>query len=117
MYKFFSFQIKQNGSDLNDYIKEANDKIAEWSSGCDQTISLGTLEEFVEIELQEVQRRYDQFGNLIDETIRNLKIKLKVTKDKEVKYKNGVMVVLSVILHGWIDLPKGHTPRVSTPYV
>ena len=84
---------------MNDYIKEANDKIAEWSSGCDQSISLGTLEEFVEIELQEVQRRYDQFGNLIDETIRNLKIKLKVTKDKEVKYKNGVMVVLSVILH------------------
>ena len=93
---------------MNDFIKEANDKIAEWSSGCDQSISLGTLEEFVEIELQEVQRRYDQFGNLIDETIRNLKIKLKVTKDKEVKYKNGVMVVLPVILYILV----AQTPRV-----
>ena len=94
---------------MNDYIKEANDKITEWSSGCDQRIALGTLEEYVEIELQEVQRRYDQFGNLIDETIRNLKIKLKVTKDKEVKYKWCYKLI--VILH----ISVGFASKANTP--
>ena len=65
-------------------VNEANQKMAEWSSNCDQTVSCGTLVQYIEIEITQVQRRYDQFGNLIEETIRELKIKLQVTKDKEV---------------------------------
>ena len=62
----------------------------EWSAGCDQSVRCGTLVQYIEIELPEVQRRYDKFGNLIEETIRELKIKLQVTKDNEVCILFGV---------------------------
>ena len=70
---------------MNDVVREANSKIQSWGDSCNQRqLSLGTLEQYVEVQVTEVKRRYDRFGNLIAETIRELRVKLKVTKDKEV---------------------------------
>ena len=48
--------------------------------------------------MTEVKRRYDRFGNLIAETIRELRVKLKVTKDKEVSQVPILVEILIVVL-------------------
>lgn len=79
---------------MNDVVREANSKIESWGKSCDQNqVAVGTLEQYIEIQVTEVKRRYDKFGNLIAETIRELKVKLKVTKDKEVS--------LLVVVRSW----------------
>ena len=84
---------------MNDVVREANSKIQSWGDSCNQRqLTLGTLEQYVEVQVTEVKRRYDRFGNLIAETIRELRVKLKVTKDKEVSQVPILVEILIVVL-------------------
>ena len=83
------------GQDLNDLIRLANDQMDKWGAECDKTISTGTLENYVEMELSIVTRRYDAFGRLLSETIQNLKVQLRETRENEVSTSEmGVLVCL-----------------------
>ena len=69
---------------MNAHIHQANANMSSWATECEKTVALPTLERYVEVEISVVTQKYDKFGRLISETIENLKIKLRETKEKEV---------------------------------
>ena len=72
------------GTELNDAIYQANQQMEAWAQDCNKTVSCGTIEQYVEMELSIVTQRYDRFGRLVSETIENLRIKLRDTREREV---------------------------------
>lgn len=77
--------MESQGDDLNDHVHQANANVNSWAAECEKTVALPTLERYVEVEISVVTQKYDKFGRLISETIENLKIKLRETKQKEVR--------------------------------
>lgn len=72
------------GNELNDAIYQANHQMEAWATDCNKTLSCSTIEQYIEVELSIVTQRYDRFGRLVSETIENLRIRLRDTREREV---------------------------------
>ena len=81
-------QVEEQGEQLNETIRDANANCEKWAESCEKTLSLPTLERYVEIEIETVTRKYDKLGRMVAEQIERLKIKVRETKAQEVSEKN-----------------------------
>ncbi|CAG5094889.1 Oidioi.mRNA.OKI2018_I69.XSR.g13937.t1.cds [Oikopleura dioica] len=76
-------QVEEQGEQLNEIIRDANAHCEKWAESCEKTLSLPTLERYVEIEIETVTRKYDKLGRMVAEQIERLKIKVRETKAQE----------------------------------